>query len=103
MKDIQNAIEELREALGDEWVSDDLAITVGYSRDQSFTPAGYPDIVVLPKTTADVQAIYRIANKYLIDIIPYGTGINLFGATIPPYGGLICDLRRMDEIYEIDE
>jgi len=102
-ENVASAIEELREALGDEWVSDDLAITVGYSRDQSFTPAGYPDIVVLPKTTADVQAIYRIANKYLIDIIPYGTGINLFGATIPPYGGLICDLRRMDEIYEIDE
>jgi hypothetical protein len=102
-ENLAKALEELRGAIGEEWVSDDIAITVGYSRDQSFSPASYPDLVALPKTTEDVQAIYRVANKYLIDIIPYGTGINLFGATLPPYGGILCDLRRMDDIYEIDE
>mgnify|MGYP005853204649 CR=1 FL=1 len=102
-ENLEAALQELKELLGEEWVSNDTAITIGYSRDQSFVPATYPHLVALPKTTEEVQGIYRIANKYLIDVVPYGTGINLFGATIPPYGGLVCDLRRMDEIFEIDE
>ena len=102
-ENVARAIDELRAAMGEEWVADDVAITVGYSRDQSFIPAGYPDIVALPRTTEEVQAVYRISNEYLIDVIPYGTGINLFGATIPTYGGLVCDVRRMDYIHEIDE
>jgi len=101
-ENLKRALDQLRDALGEEWVTDDPEITCGYSRDQSFVPASYPDMVALPSSTEEVVQIYKIANKYLIDVIPYGTGINLFGATIPPYGGLICDLRRMDEIYELD-
>lgn len=99
---LENARWELRDALGEEWATDAPSILCGYARDQSFTPASYPHIVCLPGSTGDVQAVYRIANEYLIDVIPYGTGLTTVGFTIPPYGGIICDLRRMDRIIELD-
>lgn len=101
-ENIGKALDALREALGEEWATDSEAILCGYARDQSFVPASYPHIVCLPSTTEEVQAVYKIANEYLIDVMPYGTGLTTAGLTIPPYGGIICDLRRMDRILEID-
>ncbi|MDD5748656.1 MAG: FAD-binding oxidoreductase [Actinomycetota bacterium] len=96
------AMEELKKEIGDEWVSDSDSIRCGYARDQSFVPASYPHIVCLPGSTKDVQAVCRIANEYLIDVMPYGTGLTTVGLAIPPYGGIVCDLRRMDHIIELD-
>ena len=31
-----------------------------------------------------------------------GTGVTTVGATIPLYGGIIMDLRRMDQVLDID-
>jgi FAD/FMN-containing dehydrogenase len=101
-ENLEKARDLLREALGSEWVSDDPAITCGYARDQSFTPAIYPHIVALPASTEEVAEIFRIANRCKVDVMPYGTGVSTVGATIPLYGGIICDLRRMDQILEID-
>ena len=102
-ENLEKAYRELQEKLGEEWVSNDINITVAYARDQSVVPMNHPHIVALPGSTADVAAILKIANEYLIDVTPYGTGLNTLGMTIPPYGGLLCDMRRMDEITEIDE
>jgi FAD/FMN-containing dehydrogenase len=102
-ENLEKACRELREALGEEWVSNDINITVAYARDQSVVPMNHPHIVALPGSTEDVAAIMKVANKHLVDVTPYGTGLNTLGMTIPPYGGILCDMRRMDEIIEIDE
>jgi len=102
-ENLEKAYRELQEALGEEWVSNDINITVAYARDQSVVPMNHPHIVALPGSTEDVAAIMKIANRYLVDVTPYGTGLNTLGMTIPPYGGILCDLRRMDRILEIDE
>lgn len=101
-ENLEKALKMLRESLGDEWVTDDPAVCAGYARDQSYIPATYPHIVCLPSSTEDVREVYRIANECLVDVMPYGTGISCFGATIPLFGGIECDLRRMDRILEID-
>jgi len=101
-ENLAKALADLKDALGEEWATDDVSILCGYARDQSFTPAGYPHIVCMPGSTEDVQAVYRIANEHLIDIMPFGTGLTTAGMTIPVYGGILCDLRRMDRILEID-
>ncbi len=102
-EDLEKAYEALKSALGEEWVSNDINITVAYARDQSVVPMNHPHIVALPGSTDDVVQIMKIANEYSIDVTPYGTGLNTLGMTIPPYGGILCDMRRMDEIFEIDE
>lgn len=99
---LADALGALKEALGEEWATDAPSLLCGYARDQSYMPATYPHIVALPGSTEDVQAVFRIANEFLIDVIPYGTGISTFGCTIPPFGGIVMDLRRMDRIVELD-
>ncbi|MFH1150368.1 MAG: FAD-binding oxidoreductase [Actinomycetota bacterium] len=96
------ALRDLKEALGNEWATDAASIMCGYARDQSFTPASYPHIVCLPAGTEDVRAVYRVANEHLVDVMPVGTGLTTVGLTLPPYGGIVCDLRRMDRIVEVD-
>lgn len=102
VENLGKALKALREALGEEWATDEPSVLCGYARDQSFVPASYPHLVCLPASTEDVQAVYRVANEYLIDVMPFGTGLTTAGLALPPYGGIICDLRRMDNIVEID-
>ena len=102
-ENLEKAGQLLREALGSEWVSDDPAVACGYARDQSYIPGTYPHIVCMPSSTEEVAEVYRIANLCKVDVMPFGTGISTVGATIPMFGGIECDLRRMDKIVEIDE
>jgi hypothetical protein len=102
VENLGKALDALKEALGEEWACDAPSVLCGYARDQSFTPASYPHIVALPSSTEEVQDVYRIANEFLLDVMPFGTGLTTAGMALPPYGGILCDLRRMDSIIEID-
>ena len=101
-ENLERALEALNEALGEEWATDSPSILCGYARDQSFSPAGYAHVICMPSSTEDVRAVYRIANEYLVDVMPYGTGLSTLGLHFPLFGGIICDLRRMDRIVELD-
>jgi FAD/FMN-containing dehydrogenase len=92
----------LSEVVGEDWVSDDPAITIGYSKDNSFETAKKPHVVVLPETVEQVQEIVRIAGRYGMAVQPSSTAINCAGGCIPQRGGILLDLRRMDRILDID-
>jgi len=102
-ENVEKALGLLKAALGDEWATADDAVTAGYARDQGFKHCMYPDIVVLPGSTEDVAKVFQIANECLIDVMPYGTGCNTVGLTIPLFGGIILDGRRMDKILALDK
>ena len=55
--------------------------------------------VVLPKNTAEVQAVVRLCNKYKLQYRPICTG---WTGVFEPNNVLI-DLRRMNQIIEINE
>ena len=59
------------------------------------------DFAVYPKTTEEVQEIVRLANQYIIPIVPFAGGSGL-GITAPS-GGIILDLKKLDRIVDIDE
>ncbi len=61
-----------------------------------------PDYVVLPKTSEEVQKIIFLANKHKIPIVPLGAGLVLSGLTIPLKGGIVMDLKRMNQILEVN-
>ncbi|MHA1770270.1 MAG: FAD-binding oxidoreductase [Candidatus Thorarchaeota archaeon] len=61
------------------------------------------DIIVFPATTDEVAEILKIANKLRIPVIPVGGGAGTCGGTLPIYGGIQLDLKRMDKILEIDD
>jgi FAD/FMN-containing dehydrogenase len=93
----------LEKIVGKGNVLDDEESLKGYSRDQSFVPARRPDMVVFAEKVEQIQDVVKLANKTLTPVIPYSSGKNLHGATIPDHGGIILNMTRMKKILEINE
>lgn len=91
----------LCDIVGQEWVSTAQADREQHARDQSFHPPHLPDVVVWPATTAEVSAVLQHANAHRIPVTAWGAGTSLEGNPIPMYGGIVLDLRRMDQIIAV--
>jgi len=61
-----------------------------------------PDLVVFPRSTADVVRIVEISNEYGIPLVGRGAGTGLSGGSIPRRGGIVVGFSRMNRIVEID-
>ncbi len=94
---------KLGEAIGTEWVSDNPVDLSPYGRDFTVFSGERPNIVALPSSAEDVQAIIRIAYGHGIPVVPMSTGFNHGGLTIARKGGILVDLRRMDQTCSFDE
>ncbi|MCW3130589.1 MAG: FAD-binding protein [Methanophagales archaeon] len=92
-------INKLQAIVGEENATDDRAICASYSRDQHwhFVPAKNPAYVVRPGDKEEVREVLKLANKEKTPVIPYSTGINVRGLTIPVHdGSILLDLSRMN-------
>jgi glycolate oxidase len=58
--------------------------------------------VVLPRTTAQVQAIIRICAQHSIPFVARGAGTGLSGGALPAAGGIVMSLARMTQILSVD-
>ncbi len=85
---------------------------MAYSRDSSTAKiievhagklSNLPDIVVWPKNQEEVCKILKIANKHRVPLVAYGGGSGVCGAAVPSKGGIVLDMKRMDQILKIDE
>lgn len=72
-----------------------------YDRDSSSYMAT-PDMVVFPRSVADVQGIMTLANEHRFAVIPRGGGTGTSGGCIALEGGVILSLERMNRIISID-
>jgi glycolate oxidase len=61
-----------------------------------------PDLVVFPRTTADVSAIVKITHEFNVPFVGRGAGTGLSGGAIPREGGITVAFARMNKILEID-
>ena len=61
-----------------------------------------PDIVVFPRSTADVVGIVKIAREHGVPFLGRGAGTGLSGGSIPVRGGIVVAFARMNRILEID-
>jgi alkyldihydroxyacetonephosphate synthase len=67
------------------------------------SPLGRPDVVAVPRSEADVAAALRVAASYGVPVVPWGGGSGTQGGAVAVRGGLVIDLRGLDQILEIDE
>ena len=94
---------KLEDIVGKENMNNDPESLKGYSWDQSFVEPTMPQRVVFPQSVEQIQEIVIAANQEKIPIIPYSSGLNLHGATIPDQGGIMMDMSRMNRVLEVDE
>jgi alkyldihydroxyacetonephosphate synthase len=67
------------------------------------TPLARPDVVVRPRTEEDVATVLGIAHEQRVPVVPWGGGSGTQGGSLPINGGIVIDLRSLDEVIEIDE
>jgi glycolate oxidase len=94
-------LEELRAAVPGR-VLTEAADLIAYGFDATFFERT-PPLVVLPRTTAEVSAVHRIATARRIAITPRAMGSGLSGGAIPLQGSIVLGVSQMNRILEIDE
>ena len=62
-----------------------------------------PDFVVHPETPEEVSRILQLANTYRLPVTPWGGGSGSQGGSLPLFGGIILDTKKLNRIIEIDE
>lgn len=104
------ALRELRDALGDDNVTDDPGMCLSYgwnaglggipkpNRLSDLPPVG----VAMPGSTEEVQALVRICLRHGLRFKSHSTGWGSFASVASP-NGISVDLRRMNKIHAIDE
>src|SRR5947209_9548878 len=97
--------DRLREIVPPDRVIDDPATLVPYAYDASFwslRQQRLPDVVVVPRTTAEVAGVVRFADATGTPVVPRGAGTGQAGGAIAARGGIVISFARMREILEID-
>jgi glycolate oxidase len=95
-------VHQLRRLVGDDSVLAAHSDLVVYECDGFVIEKNCPDVVVFPRTTADVAAIVRLCNEHDVPFLPRGAGTSLAGGCLPVGGGVMIVLTRMKQILEIN-
>lgn len=95
-------VADLRAAIGKDRVRNDAAERALLRRDASVFDEGVAGPVCFPGSTADVQAVVRIAVRHGRAVVPRGAGTGLAGGAIPLGAPVVVSLTRMNRILEID-
>ena len=101
--DVDPFVVALRSALSPDRVKSGGAHRSLHSHDASVFEGGNSGPVVYPETTAEVQAVVRLANKHQRNVVPRGAGTGLAGGAIPLGAPVVVAVTKMNRILEVDE
>jgi len=94
-------ISQLEKIVGKNDVASDPSQIYAYSMDASIHRE-LPHVIVRPESAQEVSEILKLANKYIIPVIPRGAGTSLSGHATPWRGGIVLDMMKMNKIKEIN-
>ena len=96
-------LQEFRKIVGAQYVLIDDESLFDYGHDETEHLNFPPDVVIRPRTAAEISSIMRICNDCRIPVTPRGAGTGLSGGALPHLGGVLISTDRMNEILQIDE
>jgi glycolate oxidase len=100
---VEGLVEDLAGALPAGSVITDPSVVSAYAGDQArWVRPGQPLVVVLPRSTAEVQAVVRVAASHRVPVVPRGAGTGLSGGAAAIDGCVVLCLSRMDKVLEVD-
>jgi glycolate oxidase len=95
-------VAELRDALGEQHVITEPEQLRVYECDGLTGHRAVPELVVLPGSTEEVQAVLRACHRERVPFVARGAGTGLSGGATPVAGGVVVSLSRMNRILEVD-
>jgi glycolate oxidase len=96
-------LENFKSIVGPQYVFVDEEVLNHYAHDETEDLHYLPDVVIKPRTAAEVSAIMKICNEFRIPVTPRGAGTGLSGGALPHLGGVLLSIERMNAIIDIDE
>ncbi|MHA1659732.1 MAG: FAD-binding oxidoreductase [Promethearchaeota archaeon] len=101
---MSNLYQKLEKIVSEKSLSNSIYVRHAYSRNVNSVLQGVPDIVIRPKDTEEISEILKIANEEDINVVPRGGGDCEFGGSKPiGDGGIVLDMKRMDNVLNLDE
>jgi glycolate oxidase len=82
-------------------VSGDPERLEGYGRDESDLGTYPPDTVVLVESAEEVQAVFQVATRHRVPVVPVAARSGKSGGSLALQGGIAVSLERMNRILEI--
>lgn len=98
---VEFIVNQLKQVLLEEQVSTNETVRQLHGKDESHHAMSLPDIVVFPRSTADVSAILKVAYAQRVPVVPFGVGSSLEGNAIPIANGISIDFTEMNAILEV--
>ncbi len=98
----QAIIAALTDVVGVEGIVTDPAERLVYECDGLASYRTMPQVVVLPRTTADVAEILKICDHYRVPFVARGSGTGLSGGALPHAEGILIVTSRMNQILAVD-
>ena len=95
---IEAALAEVRAAFPPDRVLLDAERREAYGRDESDLGARPPDAVVLAERAEEVQAIFAVATRHRVPVVPVGARSGKSGGIMALEGGIAVSLERMNRI-----
>jgi glycolate oxidase len=95
-------LDALREIVGTDGIVAAADQRLVYECDMLVYYKGTPDLVVLPRSAAEVLAVVRRCLESGVPVVPRGSGTGLIGGATAPKGGVMIGVNRMDRILEVD-
>lgn len=96
-------ISRFKAIIGDAYVLCDEDTRNNYGHDETEVLSFPPDVVLKPRTAAEISEILKICNEAYIPVTPRGAGTGLSGGALPCFGGVLISTERMNSILQIDE
>jgi glycolate oxidase len=98
----QRLVDEFTRAIGPDGVLAEPVQLVTYECDALPHLRSLPDLVLLPRSTADVQAVVRICDREGVPFVARGHGTGLSGGALPVPGGVVISLARLNRVLDVD-
>jgi len=95
-------VRELRESLAPDGLLTTAEACVAFECDALTVHRRIPELVALPRSAAEVQAVLRICAARRAPVVARGAGTGLSGGALPVEGGVLLVLSRLNRILELD-
>ncbi|MGC9226941.1 FAD-binding oxidoreductase [Caldivirga sp.] len=93
---------EVRKIINEDRIIESQGELMLYSYDASPAEQATPRMVIQPLNTGEVSEILKLANEYLVPIVPSSGRTSLHGGPIPYNGAVVVDLMRMNKVLEVN-
>ncbi len=98
----QTILQELSAAVGASGLISETSQLQTYECDGLVAFRTLPSAVVLPRSSAETQAVVQICARHSIPFVARGAGTGLSGGALPVEGSVVISFSRMTRILDVD-